>query len=203
MQQGTVKAPQNRAELDALVAQRDVIQSQLRDMEARRTELASRSGTNQQELNRRIQALDARIDATEAHLVEANRLITQAVGNPAISGEQTAGAPVLAPVGGLLVPPANPVDFGSLISRTLLVEGAAVLLLGAIGWVFAVRRLERRFRTMFAAKPSTTSQLQQSVDAIAIEVERISENQRFVTKLLNDRGLGAGESEHIPARRDT
>jgi hypothetical protein len=69
--------------------------------------------------------------------------------------------------------------------------------------VLAVRRLERRFRTMFAPNPSTTSQLQQSVDAIAIEVERISENQRFVTKLLNDRGLGEGEAQHIPARRDT
>lgn len=198
-----MKAPQNRAELDALVAQRDVIQKQLRDMEARRTELAARSGTNQQEINRRIQALDARIDATEAQLVEADRLIRNAVGNPAISGEQTSSAPVAAPVGGVLVPPANPVDVGSLISRTLIVEGATLLLLGAIGWVFAVRRLERRFRTMFAANPSTTSQLQQSVDAIAIEVERISENQRFVTKLLNDRGLAAGEAQHVPARRDT
>jgi hypothetical protein len=198
-----MKAPQNRAELDALVAQRDVIQNQLRDMEARRTELASRSGTNQQEINRRIQALDARIDATEAQLVEADRLIRNAVGNPAISGEQTSTAPVTGPVGGVLVPAANPVDVNSLISRTLVVEVATLLLLGAIGWVFAVRRLERRFRTMFAANPSTTSQLQQSVDAIAIEVERISENQRFVTKLLNDRGLGAGEAQHIPARRDT
>jgi len=29
--------------------------------------------------------------------------------------------------------------------------------------------------------------LEQSVDAIAIEIERISENQRFTTKLLSDR----------------
>ena len=37
-------------------------------------------------------------------------------------------------------------------------------------------------------------QLQQSVDTIAIEVERISEGQRFVTKLLKDQrpALGAG-----------
>jgi len=203
MQQGTMRAPQNRAELEALVAQRDVIQKQLRDMEARRTELAARSGTNQQELNRRIQALDARIDASEAQLVDADRLIRNAVGNPAISGEQASTAPVTGPAGGVLVPPADPVDVNSLISRALVVEGAAFLLLGAIGWVFAARRLERRFRTMFAAEPSTTSQLQQSVDAIAIEVERISENQRFVTKLLNDRGLGAGEAQQIPARRDT
>ena len=38
-------------------------------------------------------------------------------------------------------------------------------------------------------------QLQQSVEAMAIEVERISEGQRFVTKLLSERdrdALGAG-----------
>ncbi len=43
-------------------------------------------------------------------------------------------------------------------------------------------------------------QLQQAVDAIAIEVERISEGQRYVTKVLGNRGLGAGEAEplHVP-----
>jgi len=34
--------------------------------------------------------------------------------------------------------------------------------------------------------------LQQSVDAIAIEVERIAEGQRFTTKLLSERGEGSG-----------
>ncbi len=36
-------------------------------------------------------------------------------------------------------------------------------------------------------------QISQSVDAIAIEVERISEGQRFTTKLLNERKQQAGE----------
>lgn len=34
--------------------------------------------------------------------------------------------------------------------------------------------------------------LQQSVDAIAIEVERIAEGQRFTTRLLSERGEGSG-----------
>jgi hypothetical protein len=42
-------------------------------------------------------------------------------------------------------------------------------------------------------------QLQQAVDTIAVEVERISEGQRFVTKLLSDRALGAGAAEAIRA----
>ena len=39
--------------------------------------------------------------------------------------------------------------------------------------------------------------LQQAVDTIAIEVERISEGQRFVTKLMSDRSLGAGAAEPV------
>jgi hypothetical protein len=42
-------------------------------------------------------------------------------------------------------------------------------------------------------------QLQQCVDTIAIEVERISENQRFVTRLISERSVGAGPAEAVPA----
>jgi hypothetical protein len=35
--------------------------------------------------------------------------------------------------------------------------------------------------------------MQQSLDAVAIEVERISEAQRFATKLLSERGAAAPE----------
>ena len=41
--------------------------------------------------------------------------------------------------------------------------------------------------------------LQQAVDAIAIEVERISEGQRFVTRLLSDRSIGAGDADALRA----
>ena len=44
-------------------------------------------------------------------------------------------------------------------------------------------------------------QLQQAVDTIAIEVERISEGQRFMTKLLSDRAIGAGAAEEVQARK--
>jgi hypothetical protein len=44
-------------------------------------------------------------------------------------------------------------------------------------------------------------QLQQAVDSIAIEVERISEGQRFVTKLMSDRSIGAGVAEPVRATK--
>ena len=45
-------------------------------------------------------------------------------------------------------------------------------------------------------------QIQQSIDAIAIEVERISEGQRFVSKMLSDRNshaIGAGAADPLRA----
>jgi hypothetical protein len=42
--------------------------------------------------------------------------------------------------------------------------------------------------------------LEQAVEAIAIEIERVSEGQRFVTKMLSDRARGAPESVPIPAK---
>jgi hypothetical protein len=67
-----------------------------------------------------------------------------------------------------------------------------------------VRRLERQPpRTELS--PELTARLdrmEQAVDAIAVEVERISEAQRFTTRLLSERSPGApalGEAD--PSRR--
>ncbi|HEY7407393.1 MAG TPA: hypothetical protein VH638_03945 [Gemmatimonadaceae bacterium] len=54
------------------------------------------------------------------------------------------------------------------------------------------KRMERDSKTKIA--PEVTSRLErieQAVDAIAIEVERISEGQRFTTKLLTERANDA------------
>ncbi len=54
------------------------------------------------------------------------------------------------------------------------------------------RRMERDSKARVA--PEVTSRLErieQAVDAIAIEVERISEGQRFTTKLLTERASDA------------
>lgn len=46
---------------------------------------------------------------------------------------------------------------------------------------------------------SRLTEMQQSLDAVAVEVERISEGQRFATKLLSERG-GVGAAEVNGAR---
>ena len=59
--------------------------------------------------------------------------------------------------------------------------------------VLAVKAMVRTRRLPPAAlNEDRLEHLQQSVDAIAIEVERIAEGQRFTTKLLAERGEGSG-----------
>jgi len=58
------------------------------------------------------------------------------------------------------------------------------------------RRLDRKTEFKSVAAPDLTPhirQLQDSVDAMAIELERISEGQRFTAKLLAERSGGAGQ----------
>ena len=62
------------------------------------------------------------------------------------------------------------------------------------------RRMEREPRR--ASVPADVTErlerMESSIDAIAIEIERISEGQRFTTKLLSERG--AGTPAALPAR---
>jgi HPt (histidine-containing phosphotransfer) domain-containing protein len=76
----------------------------------------------------------------------------------------------------------------------LIVPIAAFIMVGvtAIGFPLAkayARRIEREPRQP-AVPPDVTARLErmeQALDSIAIEVERISEGQRFTTKLLSER----------------
>ena len=49
-----------------------------------------------------------------------------------------------------------------------------------------VRRWDRQ-SALPAQQPDTAARLEQAIDAMSIEVERIAEGQRFVTRLMTDR----------------
>ena len=48
-----------------------------------------------------------------------------------------------------------------------------------------------------AAADARLSRLEQAVDAIAFEVERISEGQRFTTKLLSEQARQHDKASHV------
>lgn len=72
------------------------------------------------------------------------------------------------------------------------IAGMTMIVLLALGVPF-VRALARRWERESGqprVPPDVTARLErieQAVDAVAIEIERISEGQRFTTKLLSDR----------------
>ena len=75
-------------------------------------------------------------------------------------------------------------------TMVLSIGGLTVIGLGArILW----RMGSRNSPALTAADPERLERLEQAVDAIAIEVERISEAQRFAVTLLSDR---------LPSRSD-
>lgn len=82
---------------------------------------------------------------------------------------------------------------------------SAVLVLGLPLVIVHARRLwKRESSTTADASPMTDHRLErieQAIDAMAVEVERVAEGQRFMTKLLSDRaqervGIPAGQSRH-------
>jgi hypothetical protein len=211
-QSGTVKTPQTRAELQALVGRRDELKSQLRDAENRRLNLAAQLGPTptsaQGPVRERIAATDARIAQLERQVTSMDQAISNALADPKLSqGEwsllekpPTPPDPtsVPAPPGeaGTIVPPpqSGPPD---VVGRVLLVSGIGAIMLAVLAGYIAWRAAVRRFSKMTSgANPTHMAQLQQSIDAIALEVERISENQRYVTKIVNSLGAGAAEPVH-------
>jgi hypothetical protein len=76
-----------------------------------------------------------------------------------------------------------------------------ITVLGCVVGLPLVRALARRWERQATLRSSPPSderleRIEQAIEAMAIEVERISEGQRFVTRLLSDR-----TPEALPTRR--
>ena len=214
--------PTNVAELHARMAHRDELAAQLRAITAQRGQLGQErlnaiarqdAGASSEskliaELDQRIRELGVRERKLESQKIAADDAIAAALAN-GVSVEEheapmIAGRPGEATTQtGTLMPPVDIITLDATQAayrRMMLGEAVGFILLGIIGWKIMSRRLERRF-----ARGSTTAvpgleKLQQTVDSIAIEVERITENQRFVTKLVNEKlqpALGAGPAQPV------
>jgi len=73
--------------------------------------------------------------------------------------------------------------------------------LSILAWLKLGRRQATLPSDVVKRIDSRLSEVQQSLDAVAIEVERISEGQRFATKLLTERGISTDDANavHQPA----
>jgi len=200
--------PTNRAELDALLLKRNELQNQLESLTRRRQSLATQrqrvSASSGGELDARMALIDQRSAQIEQEIFQADEAVATAMGR-GIALDASARSQITSSTSQPLTESAmrslirNQVSdavMESMLMTGLVVFGAAVVWKG-------IRRLFRKKKPAPAAIPDPTArleQLQQSMDVIAIEVERISEGQRFMARTLNDRGIGPGEAQHLPAK---
>jgi len=185
----TLAVPQTREEVEELRGQRNELSDQLSNVTNRRNEL-SRSivsapeGASRTGLEARIRLLDDRILQLETDLTVVGRKLS--VASPELLGsteqENQGGGD----------------DFGEGLAAGIF----TMLLLFPLALLYARRRWRRgaakRSGQTPAASPDRFDRLEQGIEAIAIEVERVSEGQRFVTKLLSESQTPLGVSHRIP-----
>jgi hypothetical protein len=181
--------PTTRAELNALTMKRSAISDQLVSASNRRKNLAEQLKTADPSaragIESHIKVLDDRIVKLELELARTGELIADAP--PGLSGSRQI----------------NPGDFANRASQELVPIVGILSVFVFAPFAIAMSRLIWKRASLpprVAGADQATQQrldaLQQAVDTIAIEVERISEGQRFVTRLLSERAapaLDAGE----------
>lgn len=174
-----ITAPRTSRDIAALKARRDELSNQLQSVDSRRSKLMSQLRQNPDPtatkgLQDRLALLDARQLQLETDLAQ--------------TGQQLTSVPA-----GLIATTSAPAIYGGLSSNQVM--GLSVLSIIFVLFPLAVGVGKAIFRR--SNKPAIPPQvltetaqrlehLESSVDAIAIEIERISEGQRFVTKLLSD-----------------
>lgn len=171
--------------------QRKELANQLETLEGKRGDLTSRLSDPTTEksvragLEQRVGELDKRISDVDKQLAAADQAVAKAAAVP----------------GAVIEPPrqerSGPRDEEFFLSGLFIVAVLFPLSI-ALGW-----RIWKRGAAVVTAFPQELadrlSRLDQSVDAIALEVERIGEGQRFVTRVMseNGRALGAGAAQPI------
>ena len=173
----------SRQDLANLRARRTEISNQLESASGRRQRLVDQlrraDGANKAGLESRLTVLDQRIVRLEAELDATGQQLTSPQAARLIS--ETRPAPNFPRPRFSNVDP-EPI----IICFILFVMSPIALSISRLVW----KRASRMATT--AAAPAESGhrleRIEQAVDAIAIEVERVSEGQRFVTRLFSERG---------------
>ncbi|HTK53544.1 MAG TPA: hypothetical protein VL308_16750 [Gemmatimonadaceae bacterium] len=171
--------PMTARDVVALKARRSELSNQLESATSRRNSLAAKlddaEGVNKTGIEQRISLLDNRILQLETDLAE--------------TGRQLSGAPA-----GLLASASVGTPLGLNSGQITAIGIVSVVGAASVAFPIAVamaRRIWRGASRRDAAPVAPQSaermeRLEQAVDAIAIEIERVSEGQRYVTRLLTE-----------------
>lgn len=193
----TISAPRSARDIDALQSRRDELSRQLTSVDGRRSKLMSQlkstgDPTAVKGLQDRLALLDARELQLESDLATIGVQLSSASAGLIAS---TSAAPVFAGLGA-----------GQTLALSIVFT---VFVLGPLAVGFA-RTLFKRSTSpalppaVFNEAAQRLERVEAAVETIALEIERISEGQRFVTKLLSENQpapqLGAGQRSAEPIR---
>jgi hypothetical protein len=193
----TITTPMSARELSALTAQREELSNQLQSVDGRRSKLLSQlrqtgDPTAVKGLEDRLALLDKRQLQLESDLAAIGQQLSSV---PAGLVASAGGPAMLAGLGS-----------GQIVAISIV---SVIFVLGPLAVGFARTLWKRPSPPALppAALTETAQRLERlegAVDSIAIEIERISEGQRFVTKLLSEGerapSLGAGQRPPDPVR---
>lgn len=202
--------PQTPTELRALKTRRSEISSQLENVAARRKSLASqieqaRTPAVQDGMVERLKVMDKRIVSLETDLAETGRLLQLAPPAAYASSETR-----VTTTGGR----GSDFDGGRGIDEDVAIPLGIVFILAVLMplSITAARVWWRRATGTLPARQQKAEsdrfvRLEEAVETIAIEMERVSEGQRFMTRMLTEgRGDlpafgGAARGEPLPVAR--
>ena len=194
---GARSAPSASAIYEGFKAQRRELSNQLDELQSTRREITSQmedvsaGSTEQKALETRITDIDSRI-ATVDHMLASNAAqIAQAAAIP--------GAVVEAP---------RVIDQGP-PEEAYVLGGLFMILVFFPLSVALARRIWRRSAAVVTSFPREVterlSRMEQAVEATAVEVERIGEGQRFLTRLFTEgegaRAIGAGAAQPLERKQ--
>lgn len=169
----TISMPLTLADVRWLRARRAELLDQLASASERREnitdELAGTTGVNRAGLEQQLAIVDGRIVQIEAELAETEGLLTRAPTQFLATAE----------------PPPQPEEMSEALIAIPVVFTMFVLFPIALAYA---RRIWQRTPAprVNPAEAGRLERIEQAVEAIAIEVERVSEGQRFVTRLLSE-----------------
>lgn len=167
-------------QLESVSERREVL---LRDLQRNRLPEVARVGIEQ-----RLSVLDSRIVEIEQQIAENGRLLANA---PVGLAGQTE-----------VVPPATYGPFTSKQLTAISIIGITTVglpLAAGAAWLMIKRAQRPRPTPQAIESTERLARLEQAIDAVAVEVERISEGQRFVTRVLSN---GERGSEHVIGTRE-
>ncbi|HJQ10004.1 MAG TPA: hypothetical protein VJ840_03160 [Gemmatimonadaceae bacterium] len=188
----TVVGPKTAAELEALKARRDELSNQLKSVDTRRSKLMSQLKSTSDPVA--VKGLESRLELLDKRQLQIEADI------------QTTGQMLSSAAAGLVSSTSDAPRFGNFSQNQTMALSVLGIIFIAFPLAIGLAKSLWRRSTRPAIPPQVLTEtaqrlerLESSVDAIAIEIERISEGQRFVTKLLSEDKTPA-LPEKVPAR---